>query len=101
MELPIQQSRRSLQGSVGPIRTVGTAQRVPHVGNTDDRQTAAAGQHWTGVHRLSSLLSDLRFTTIKCDSIVLHIRVFMTQSHFSYNFFTEVLHKMCYFYSGI
>ena len=50
---------------VDPLRTVGTARRVPHVGNTDDRQTAAAGQHWTGVHRLSSLLSDLRFTDIK------------------------------------
>ena len=53
---------------VDPLLTVGTARRVPRVGNTDDRKTAAAGQHWTGVkplkNRLSSLLSDLPFTTI-------------------------------------
>ena len=29
-----------------------------------------AGQHWTGIHRLSSLLIDLRFTTIQFYSIV-------------------------------
>ena len=53
--------------AVDPLLTVGTARRVPRVGNTDDRQTAAAGQHWKGVdplkHGLSSLLSDLTFTT--------------------------------------
>ena len=47
---------------VDPLRTVGLAQRVLRVGNTDDRQTAAARQHWTGVH-------SPRFTTIKCYSI--------------------------------
>ena len=39
--------------------TVGTARRVPCVDNTDDIQTAASRQHWTGKplkHRLSSLL---------------------------------------------
>ena len=57
---------------VHPRLTVGTAWRVPHVGNTDDRHTGAAWQHLTGEplkHRLSSKLSDLRFTTIKCYSI--------------------------------
>ena len=67
MELPIQQCRSSLKGCVDPRLTVGTARKVPHVDNTDDRQTVAAGKHWTGKplkHRLRSLLSDLRFTTI-------------------------------------
>ena len=57
---------------VDPRLTVGTARPVPCVDNTDNRQTAAAGQHWTGEplkHRLSSLLSYLCFTTIKCYSI--------------------------------
>ena len=67
MELPIHQCRSSLQMCVDPLLTVGTARRVPCVGNTDDRQTAAARQHWAGVeplkHRLRSLLSDLHFTT--------------------------------------
>ena len=58
--------------NVDPRLTVGTARRVPHVDNMDERQTAAAGQNWTGEaikHGLSSLLSDLHFTTIKCYSI--------------------------------
>ena len=63
MELPIRQCRSSLQGCVDPPLTVGTARRVPRVDITDDRQTAAAGQHWTGVEplkdRLISLLSDI------------------------------------------
>ena len=63
IELPIQKCRSRLQGCVDPLLTVGTTRRVPRVGNKDDRQTAAAGQHWMGVHRLSSLLSDLLFTT--------------------------------------
>ena len=67
MEFPIQQCRSSLQGCVDPLLTLGTAWRVPRVGNTDDSQTVASGQHWMGVeplkHRLSSLLSDLHFTT--------------------------------------
>ena len=70
MELPIQQCRSSLQGCVDPLRTVGTERGVPRVGKTDERQTAVAGQHWTGIHRLSSLLIDLRFTTIQFYSIV-------------------------------
>ena len=72
MELPIQQCRSSLKGCVDPRLTVGTARRVTRVYNTDDRQTVAAGQHWTGKplkHRLSSLLSYLHLTTIKCYSI--------------------------------
>ena len=72
MELPIKQCRSSLQGCVDPRLTVGTMWWVPRVDNTDDRQTAAAGQHWTGKplkHKLSSLLSDLCCTTIKCYSI--------------------------------
>ena len=42
--------------NVDPLITVGTARRVPRVDNTDDGQTAAAGQHWTGAlkHRLSA-----------------------------------------------
>ena len=68
MVLPIQDCRSSLQGCVYPLLTVDTAWRVPCVGNTDDIQTAATGQNWTGVeplkHRLNSLLSDLPFTTI-------------------------------------
>ena len=66
MELPIQQCRINLQGCVDPLLTVGTARRVLYVDNTDDRQTAVAGQHWTGEtlkHRLRSLLSDLLYTT--------------------------------------
>ena len=50
---------------VDPLLTVGTARRVPRVENMDDRQTAAAGQHWTGEplkHRLRSLLSDILYT---------------------------------------
>ena len=51
----------------GTLLTVGTARQVPRVCNTDDRQTGAARQHWTGVeplkHRLSSILSDLPYTT--------------------------------------
>ena len=35
--------------NVDPLLTVGTEQRVPHVGNMDDRQTAVTGQHWMGV----------------------------------------------------
>ena len=70
MEFTIQQCLRSLQGCVDPLITVGTARQVPCLGNTDYRQKAATGQHWTGVerlkHRLSSLLSDLPFTTTKC-----------------------------------
>ena len=67
MELPIQKCRTSLQGCVDPLLTVGTARRVSQVDNTDDRHTAADRQHWMGVkplkHRLSSLLSDLPYTT--------------------------------------
>ena len=70
MELPIQKCRRSLQECADPLCTVGTGRRVPRVGNTDCRQTAAAGQHWTGLHRLSSLLSCLHFTTTKYYSIL-------------------------------
>ena len=55
------------EDSLDPPLTVGTVRQVPRVGNTDDRQTAAARQHWTGLeplkHRLSSLLSDLPYTT--------------------------------------
>ena len=72
MELPIQKCHSSLQGRVDPRLTLGTARRVLRVDNKDDRQTAAAGQHWTGEprkHRLSSLLSDLSCTTIKWYSI--------------------------------
>ena len=56
MELPIQQCRRNLQGCVDPLLTVDTARWVPRVNNTDEVQTAAAGQHWTGAlkHRLSA-----------------------------------------------
>ena len=56
MELPIQQFRRNLQGCVDLLITAGTARRVPRVDNTDDGQTAADGQHWTGAlkHRLSA-----------------------------------------------
>ena len=41
---------------VDPLLTVGTSRRVLRVNNTDDGQTAAAGQHWTGAlkHRLSA-----------------------------------------------
>ena len=55
-------------GDFDPLLTVGTSRRVPHVDNTDDRQIAAAGQHWTYTlkHRLSSLLSDLLYTTTWC-----------------------------------
>ena len=67
MELPITQCRSSLQGCVDLLLTVGTARRVPRVGNTEDRYKAAARQHWTGVkplkHKLSSLLSDITFTS--------------------------------------
>ena len=51
--------------SADPLITVGTVLRVQRVDNTDDGQTAAAGQHWTGTlkHRLSSLLSYLLYTT--------------------------------------
>ena len=66
MELSIQKSRSSLQGCVNTLLTVGTARRVPCVDKTDDRQTAAARQHWAGKplkHRLSSLLRDLLYTT--------------------------------------
>ena len=62
----------ALDLNVDPQITVGTAWRVPRVDNTDHRQIAAAGQHWTGKplkHRLRPLLSDLRCTTIKCYSI--------------------------------
>ena len=31
--------------SVDPLLTVGTARQVLRIDNTDDRQTAAAGQH--------------------------------------------------------
>ena len=53
---------------VDPLLIVGTARRVPRVDNTDGGQTAAAIQHWTGAlkHRLSSLLSDLLYTTTWC-----------------------------------
>ena len=56
MELPIQQCRSNLQGCVNTLLTVGTARRFPRVNNTDEGQTAAAGQHWTGAlkHRLSA-----------------------------------------------
>ena len=77
MELPTQQCRSSLQGCVDPQITVGTTRRVPHVDNMDERQTAAAGQNWTGEaikHGLSSLLSDLHFTTIKWYSIIISRR---------------------------
>ena len=51
---------------VDTLFTVGTAQRVPRVDNTDERHTAADRQNWTGVeplkHRLISLLSDIPFT---------------------------------------
>ena len=47
MELSIQQCRSSLQGCVDTIITVGTAQQVPRVDNTYDRQAAASGQSWT------------------------------------------------------
>ena len=42
--------------AVDPLLTVGTARRVPRVNNTDEGQTAAAGQRWTGAlkHRLSA-----------------------------------------------
>ena len=66
MELPIQQCRSSLQECVDLLLTVGTLRRVPRVDNTDDRQTAAVRQHWTGEplkNRLSSLLSYLLYTT--------------------------------------
>ena len=68
MELTIQQFRRNLQGCVDTLLNVGIARRVPHVDNTDDRQTAAAGHHWTGAikHILSSLLSDILYTTTWC-----------------------------------
>ena len=52
---------------VDPLLALGTVQRVPRVGNTDERHTSAAGQHWTGEplkHRLISLLSYLLYTTI-------------------------------------
>ena len=49
MGFPIQQCRSSLQGCVDPLLTVGTLQRVPRIDNMDDSQTAAAGQHWTGI----------------------------------------------------
>ena len=56
MELSIQQCSSNLQGFVDPLLTVGTARRVPRVNNTDEGQTAAAGQHWTSAlkHRLSA-----------------------------------------------
>ena len=66
MELPIHQCRSNIEGCVDPLITVGTARKVPRVENTDDRQTAAAGHHWTGEplkHRLSSLLSSILYTT--------------------------------------
>ena len=68
MEFTIQQCRSYLQGCVDTLLIVGTAQWVPHVDNTDDRQIAAAGQNWTDAlkHRLSSLLSDLLYTTTWC-----------------------------------
>ena len=59
-------TRVDVEDAVDPLLTVGTAWRVPRVDNTDDRQTSAAEQHWTGEplkHILSSLLSDLLYTT--------------------------------------
>ena len=45
-----------LYSIVDPLLTVSTARRVPRVNNTDEVQTAAAGQHWTDAvkHRLSA-----------------------------------------------
>ena len=62
-DLFAQKSNLQFNQPVDPLLTLGTVRRVPRIDNTDERQTATAGQHWTGVHplkhRLSSLLSDL------------------------------------------
>ena len=68
----IKQCRRSLQGMLIPMYC-----RVPHVGNTDNIQTAAAGQTGRTPKTITKLtISDLSLTTFKCSSIALQYKFY-------------------------